>query len=159
MPCRNPNWPKGPAGNWSESSDRPSSIRESRNAGPHSAERRAGRFSNGARARRQWLVRAARTWCARAVMRQAVVHEAEGAQAEARPHSHAEVKRHPGDLVSPLGDVVRHHPARAEIVQAAEQAEEQLAARDIRLPAADGHRHADRAEEHHITEAPTADRP
>ena len=45
----------------------------------------------------------------------------EDAQREAGPDRRAEIERHPGDLALPLGKVVRHDPARADVVETRER--------------------------------------
>ena len=45
--------------------------------------------------------------------RQMIAERVEYAQREAGPDRRTEIQRHPGDLVLPFGEVVRHDPARA----------------------------------------------
>src|SRR5690242_18757345 len=45
------------------------------------------------------------------------------AQPEAAPDGSAEIQRHPGDFVLPLGDVVGHDPAHGRVTQSLERAQ------------------------------------
>src|SRR4029077_12170769 len=64
---------------------------------------------------------------AHAIAQQRMLHQREARQRQARPHRHAEIKRHPGDLVAPGRDVVGDDPAGGEVVQAGDEAEIVLA--------------------------------
>src|SRR5260370_32650015 len=52
---------------------------------------------------------------AHAVARQAMANQGEAAEQQTGPDRNAEVKRHPGNLVPPLRDSVRDHPAPPQI--------------------------------------------
>jgi hypothetical protein len=75
----------------------------------------------------------------------------ENAKREAGPDRRAEIKRHPGDLVLPLGEVVRHHPARARIMQTLERSEGLAAVGKVCLPSAEIHRDIDGHEKSQIS--------
>lgn len=57
-----------------------------------------------------------------------ILERVENAQREAGPHRQTEIERHPGNLVLPLGKVVRHDPARAHVAQTLERFQKKLAA-------------------------------
>ena len=59
----------------------------------------------------------------RSILVQAVCAQTDDAKRQARPDGSAKIKGHPSDLVLPMGDVARHHPVRAHIVQAGKEAE------------------------------------
>src|SRR5258708_38087824 len=52
-----------------------------------------------------------------AIARQLVLDRVEDAEREAGPDRRAEIERHPGDLVLPFRDIVRHGPTRARVTQ------------------------------------------
>src|SRR3984957_8306904 len=52
-----------------------------------------------------------------AIARQTVLERVANAEREAGPDRHAEIQRHPGNLVLPLRKVVGHDPARADVTQ------------------------------------------
>src|SRR3984893_11546661 len=65
------------------------------------------------------------------------------AQREAGPDCHAEIKRHPGNLVLPLGKVVRHDPARRDVTETLEGSEKLAAIANLRPPSVELHRDVD----------------
>src|SRR5258708_8939746 len=78
----------------------------------------------------------------------------ENAEREAGPDRRAEIKRHPGDLVLPRREVVRHHPARARIMETLERSEGLAAIGKVCLPSAEIHRDVDGHEKSQISYNP-----
>jgi len=78
----------------------------------------------------------------------------ENAQREAGPDRHAEIKRHPGNLVLPLGEVVRHDPTRADVTETLERSEKLAAAGDFGPPSAEIHRDVDGHQKRQIGDDP-----
>src|SRR5262249_37485072 len=66
------------------------------------------------------------------------------AERKAGPDCRAEIKRHPRDLVLPLGEVVRHDPTRGHVTQALEWSQMLAAVGNLGLPSAKVHRDVDR---------------
>ena len=58
-----------------------------------------------------------------AITRQLILERVANAQGEAGPDRRTEIERHPGNLVLPLGKVVRHDPARADVAETFERLE------------------------------------
>src|SRR5262249_57830103 len=58
---------------------------------------------------------------------------------KARPHRRTEIKRHPGDLVLPLGKVVRHDPPAGHVAQTFERPERPAAVRGFGPPSRQVH--------------------
>jgi hypothetical protein len=85
-----------------------------------------------------------------AVLQQSVPYKTDAAKRQARPHGHAEIQRHPRNFIFPVNDVMRHRPAVAQVMQAREKSEQLFSACDIRLPAAEVHRHVDGDEKRQI---------
>src|SRR5947207_1898307 len=63
---------------------------------------------------------------AHAVARHAMANQGETAKQQTGPNRDAEIKRHPGNLVAPLRDAVRDHPAARQIAQTREKSENLL---------------------------------
>src|SRR5882672_10235999 len=58
-----------------------------------------------------------------AIARKMTFERVENAQREAGPDRRTEIKRHPGNLVLPMGNVVRHNPTRAHVTETLERSE------------------------------------
>src|SRR5205823_4143704 len=71
---------------------------------------------------------------AHAIARQAMANQGKTAKQDTGPDRDAEIKRHPGNLVLPLRDAVRDHPAACQIVQAGEKSENLLTVRQLSVP-------------------------
>src|SRR5262249_58849347 len=69
---------------------------------------------------------------------------------KARPHRRTEIKRHPGDLVLPLGKVVRHDPPAGHVAQTFERPERPAAVRDFGPPSRQVHWDVDGCQEREI---------
>src|ERR1700691_4573675 len=78
------------------------------------------------------------------------VERVKDAEREARPDRGAEIKRHPGNLVLPLGKVSRHDPARAHVTQALKRSQELAAIGGFCTPSAQIHRDIDSREKNEI---------
>src|ERR1700733_7832 len=78
-----------------------------------------------------------------ALVRQMTGERVENAQREAGPDCHAEIKRHPGNLVLPLGKVVRHDPARRDVTETLEGSEKLAAIANLGPPSVEIHRDVD----------------
>src|SRR5258708_6902571 len=119
---------------------------------PGAARRQTPVQSAGVRASmpvaRDWLVllaghrlrhRVGRPACNRrfgAIARQMILERVEYAEREAGPDRGTEIKRHPDNLVLPLGKVVRHDPTRAHIVETRERPQKLAAIGDLSTPSA-----------------------
>ena len=89
--------------------------------------------------------RAGRSWIGRAG--DVILERIANAQRQAGPDRRTEIERHPGNLALPLGNVVRHDPARAHVAKTLEKSQELAALGEAGPPAAQIHRHVDGNEE------------
>src|SRR5260370_24950932 len=78
-----------------------------------------------------------------AMAREMILERVENAQREAGPDRRTEIKRHPGNLVLPLGKVVGHDPTRADVAETLERAEMLAAIGNPGPPSAQVHRDVD----------------
>src|SRR6266446_9351602 len=84
------------------------------------------------------------------IAREMVLEGVENAQREAGPDRRTEIKRHPGNLVLPLGKVVRHDPTRAHVMETLQSSERLAAIGKVCLPSAQIHRDVDGHEKSQI---------
>src|SRR5262249_35156423 len=78
------------------------------------------------------------------------VHGIANTQREAAPDRRTEIKRHPGDLILPLGDVMSHDPAQRYVTQPLQMAERSAAIRNFGAPSCQIHRDVDRRQKSEI---------
>src|SRR5262245_59763435 len=76
------------------------------------------------------------------------------AQRETGPDCRSEIERHPGDLVLPLSEVVRHNPANARITEALQGAERSDAIGNPGSPSREIHRDIDDRQKRQIAGNP-----
>ena len=86
--------------------------------------------------------------------RQMIAERVENAQREAGPDRRTEIQRHPGDLVLPLGEVVRHDPARAHVAETLERSQKLAAIGNPGPPSIKVHRDVDGHEKRQIARDP-----
>jgi len=79
-----------------------------------------------------------------------IFERVDNAQREAGPDRRTEIKRHPGNLVLPLGKIVRHDPTRANVTKTLERSEKLAAIADLGPPSAQVHRDVDGHEKRQI---------
>src|ERR1700730_14227277 len=84
------------------------------------------------------------------IAREITLERVATAQREAGPDRRSEIKRHPDDLVLPLGKVVRHDPARARVTQTLEKSQKLAAAGGLGPPSSEVHRDVDGHEKRQI---------
>jgi len=89
-----------------------------------------------------------------AIARQMILERAENTQREAGPDRRTEIKRHPGNLVLPLGKIVGHDPTRAHVTETLERPQKLAAIGDFGPPSAQIHRDVDDHEKHQIAYNP-----
>jgi len=74
------------------------------------------------------------------IAREMILERAGNTQREAGPDRCTEIKRHPGNLVLPLGKVVRHDPTRAHVTETLERSQKLAAIGNPGPPSAQVHR-------------------
>src|SRR5712692_5036203 len=84
------------------------------------------------------------------IAREMILERVENAQREAGPDRRAEIKRHPGNLVLPLGKVVRHDPTCAHVTETIERSQKLAAIGNLGPPSAQIHRDVDGHEKRQI---------
>src|ERR1700730_13179581 len=89
-----------------------------------------------------------------AITREMIPERVEDAQREAGPDRRTEIKRHPGNLVLPLGKVVRHDPTRADVAETLERPQKLAATGNLGPPPAQIHRDVDGHEKRQIARNP-----
>src|SRR5207253_10108413 len=72
------------------------------------------------------------------------------AQREAGPDRRTEIKRHPGNLVLPVRNIMRHDPPRADVTKTLEKSEKLAAIGHLGPPSAQVHRDIDGHEKRQI---------
>src|SRR6202051_4785650 len=89
-----------------------------------------------------------------AMAREIILDRVDDAKREAGPDRRAEIKRHPGNLVLPLGKVAVHDPAGADVAKTLERTEKPAAVADLGPPSAQIHRDVDGHEKRQIAGDP-----
>src|SRR4029078_5585056 len=83
-----------------------------------------------------------------------VAKQIDEAKREARPDRPRKVERHPGYLLPPMSEVVRHDPTRGRIMQTLQRAQSSAAIREPVLPPAQVHRYVDGDEKGQVARDP-----
>ena len=85
-----------------------------------------------------------------AIPRKMIPERVNKAKREARPDRRSEIERHPGNLILPLGKVMRHDPTRARVTETLERTQNFAAIRKPILPSVQVHRYVDGDEKSQI---------
>src|SRR5216683_3300091 len=79
-----------------------------------------------------------------------ILERVENAQREAGPDRRAEIKRHPGNLVLPLGKIVRYDPTRAHVTETLKRSQKLAAVGNLGPPSSEVHRDVDGHEKRQV---------